>query len=113
MDKAVTFSIINRYSSEQGLIQIEDPMIIEVGLDIFINEQFYKKIYCSPINIDELIIGSLAFDNMINSVKDVHELHIKKMELLLAYKSLIRRISEAVENQQQKSRLVPGILPGL
>ncbi len=78
MDKAVMFSLIKRYSSDQGLVSLEDPMIVEIGLDIFVNDQFYKKIYCSPINIDELIIGSLAFDNMINSVKDISKLHIGK-----------------------------------
>ncbi len=77
MDKAVIFRLVRRYSPGPGLIEIDDPMIVEVGLDIFVNEQFYKKIYCSPINVDELVIGSLAFDNMINSVKDIRNLCIE------------------------------------
>ncbi len=76
MEKAVTFSLIKRYSPGEGIINVEDPMVVEVGLDIFVNKQFYKKVYCSPIYIDELVIGSLAFDNMIKSIKDVTKLQI-------------------------------------
>lgn len=84
MDKAVTSSYIKRYSLSQGLTEIEDPMIVEAGLDIFVNEQFYKRTYCSPINVDELVIGSLAFDKIINSIKDIKKLEIEDYKVCIS-----------------------------
>lgn len=84
MDKAVTSSYIKRYSLSQGITEIEDPMIVEAGLDIFVNEQFYKRTYCSPINVDELVIGSLAFDKIINSIKDIKKLEIEEYKVCIS-----------------------------
>jgi len=99
LKKTVTFRRIKRYSSGAELIDVEDPMVVEVGLDIFIDEQFYKKIYCSPIYIDELVIGSLAFDNMIDSVKDIAGMQIEDdrvhVSLLMAEQENLKSYSDS------------------
>lgn len=87
MDKAVRYALIRRYSSDQGIVELEDPMVVEQGIEIWLNGEPYRKIYCSPIAVDELVIGSLAFDNIINSIEDIKSFN---MEADRVYVSLLR-----------------------
>jgi FdhD protein len=71
VSKAVINRSIKRYSADKGLVDLEDIMIVETGLDLYLNGRLYKTIYCSPINVDELTIGFLAFNGIINSIDDI------------------------------------------
>ncbi len=87
MDKAVRYALIRRYSAELGIVELEDPMVVEKSLDIWIDQKLYRTIYCSPIAVDEMVIGCLAFDNIINSIEDIKSFN---MEADRVYVSLIR-----------------------
>jgi FdhD protein len=87
VDKAVSYALIKRYSSELGIVELKDLMVVEQGIEIWLNGEPYRKIYCSPIAVDELVIGSLAFDSIINSIEDIKSFN---MEAHRVYVSLIR-----------------------
>jgi FdhD protein len=87
VDKAVKNALIKRYSSEGGLVELEDLMVVEQGIEIWLNGELYRKVYCSPIYVDELVIGSLAFDHIINSIEDIKSFN---MEADRVYVSLIK-----------------------
>jgi FdhD protein len=87
VDKAVKNALIKRYSSEGGIVELEDLMVVEQGIEIWLNGELYRKVYCSPIYVDELVIGSLAFDHIINSIEDIKSFN---MEADRVYVSLIK-----------------------
>lgn len=61
---------IKRYKSEV-IEDVSDFIIVEKPLNIFINNQHYVTLMCSPSLIEELTIGFLFSDGVIQSIEDV------------------------------------------
>ncbi len=76
MQKAMTYRWIDRYTNPSGFMKIQDTMIVETPLKVFLNGSYYKTIYCAPIHLEELIIGYLAAEKVITSYKEIKELQI-------------------------------------
>lgn len=77
MEKALTYRWIDRYTYESGFVKKQDAMIIENPLRVFVNDSYYKTIFCAPIHLEDLIIGHLAVEKVITSYKQIKVLQIQ------------------------------------
>jgi FdhD protein len=59
---------------------VEDLIIVERPLNIFINNQHYVTLMCSPSLIEELAVGFLFSEGVINTVDDVEKINIVNEE---------------------------------
>jgi len=48
-----------------------DIIIEEVSLDIFVNEEFYAALMCTPIEVNELAVGFLFSEGVISSMSSI------------------------------------------
>jgi FdhD protein len=60
--------------SDAGPSKINDPVIREVPLDIFLNGRKVITIACTGIHIDELAVGFLRSEGVIEALKDIEEI---------------------------------------
>jgi FdhD protein len=62
---------------EEGtLYKITDTIVTEYPITIILNSQEFATLVCSPEHIEELVIGFLASEGIITSLKDIKELTI-------------------------------------
>src|SRR3954466_2860099 len=62
---------------ENGIAQLVDDVIVtEYPITIVLNEQEFATLVCSPVHIEELVIGFLASEGIIRSYTEIKELTI-------------------------------------
>jgi len=62
---------------ENGVIhKVTDTIVTEYPITIVLNEQEFATLVCSPDYIEELVVGFLASEGIINSYKEIKELTI-------------------------------------
>jgi FdhD protein len=62
---------------ENGVIQIvEDVIVTEYPVTIILNDQEFATLVCSPEDIEELVVGFLASEGIINRYEDIKELDV-------------------------------------
>lgn len=62
---------------EDGALQdVEDSIVTEAPITIMLNEEEFATMVCSPENIEELVIGFLASEGVIQSYTDLSDLFI-------------------------------------
>lgn len=63
-----------------------DLIIEEVSLEIFVNNEFYAALMCTPIEIEELAVGFLLSEGVIssfNSIQSINEKYENRLCLIL------------------------------
>jgi FdhD protein len=62
---------------ENGVVQlVEDVIVTEYPITIILNDQEFATLVCSPEDIEELVVGFLASEGIINRFKDIKELDV-------------------------------------
>lgn len=61
---------------EEKLEEIEDTVVVEYPLTIFINEEEFITLLCSPRALDYLVVGFLASEGIIKDKKQIKSLQI-------------------------------------
>ena len=74
-----------------------DEVIVEYPLEIFVNGEKFTRLTCTPVEIENLVIGHLYCLNLINSINDIKNLEIKENKVYLDLKK---------EKSQKKSRKI-------
>lgn len=64
-----------RYTGE-SLTEIEDQAAVEFPLTIYIDDEEFATVVCTPQDLEELVIGFLASEGMIRSIEDISSLDI-------------------------------------
>lgn len=72
-----------------------DEVIVEYPLEIFVNGEKFKRLTCTPVEIENLVIGHLYSENLINSINDIKNLKIKENKV---------HVDLFKEKSQKKSR---------
>ncbi|KHE66794.1 formate dehydrogenase accessory sulfurtransferase FdhD [Halobacillus sp. BBL2006] len=72
----VTWDMIKIH--QQTAENITDEVAEEFPLTIMINGEEFATMVCSPIHLEELVIGYLATEGIIRSMKDLHSISIDK-----------------------------------
>ena len=63
---------IKRYSAAENIFVEEDKLTsVEIALELFLNGEKFSVIFCSPGDLEDLIIGILAQAGKIRSIDDV------------------------------------------
>jgi len=74
---------IIKYSLEHGLEEIYDIVIKEEPINVFINNEHYVTLLSTPYMIKELVVGHLLSEGIINSFKEIDEIHIMKNNVMV------------------------------
>lgn len=82
--------------------EIDDQIIVEYPLTIYVNEQEYATLLCTPEYLEALIMGYLTSDFLIQSYEDIRSLIIDE-EKGLAYVDID---PESIRNLEFKSRYI-------
>lgn len=91
MNKTVKKQIIKFHHHEYR--EYEDEVIVEMPLTIYINEKAFATLLCTPEHLDELVIGYLFSEHLIESISDMEEMVID-VDKGLAYVTINRPIHE-------------------
>ena len=63
-----------------------DEVIVEYPIEIFVNGEKFTRLTLTPIEIENLVIGHLYSENLINSINDIKNLKIKENKVYLDLK---------------------------
>ncbi|MFD2443823.1 formate dehydrogenase accessory sulfurtransferase FdhD [Bacillus sp. CGMCC 1.16607] len=66
---------INRYSEEQ-FFDVEDYIVTEFPLTIYVNGNEFATLVCTPMHFEEMVVGFLASEGVIRFYKDIKSLNI-------------------------------------
>ena len=77
MNEDIIYRFIHKYSPEQGIEKFRDVIINECCFNVYVNDNLYKKICCTPSHLDELLIGYLAMEGLICSNSDIKSMEFK------------------------------------
>ncbi|MDT8862379.1 formate dehydrogenase accessory sulfurtransferase FdhD [Alkalihalobacillus sp. MEB130] len=90
---------IVKYNHSQ-FSNLEDEIVIEFPLTIYINNEEFATMVCSPTHFEEMVIGFLASEGVIHFRKEIKEMKIDE-DRGFAYVELH---SENIKNQQYFSK---------
>lgn len=76
-------------------LNLMDEVIVEYPLEIYVNGEKFTRLTCTPVEIENLVIGHLYSENLINSINDIKNLKIKENKVYVDLKK---------EKSQKKSR---------
>jgi FdhD protein len=62
--------------------KLSDKIIIEKPLNIFINNQHYVTLMCTPSWVEELGVGFLFAEDIISSMDDINDISVKNDDML-------------------------------
>ena len=58
-------------------LNLMDQVIVEYPLEIYVNGEKFKRLTLTPVEIENLVIGHLYSENLINSISDIKEIKIE------------------------------------
>lgn len=81
-------------------LNLMDEVIVEYPLEIFVNGEKFTRLTLTPVEIENLVIGHLYSENLINSINDIKNLKIEenKVYLYLNVEKSQKKIRE-IKNQ--------------
>lgn len=69
--------MIKQYYEDSGFTLKDDLIITEHVLELIVNDSYYTTYYCTPSLLEELVIGNLAINGVINKYSDLEFVDIK------------------------------------
>lgn len=67
-------------------LSLMDEVIVEYPLEIYVNGEKFKRLSLTPIEIENLVIGHLYSENLINSISDIKNLKIEENKVYVDLK---------------------------
>lgn len=64
-------------------LNLMDEVIVEYPLEIFVNGEKFTRLTLTPIEIENLVIGHLYSENLINSINDIKNFKIEENKVYL------------------------------
>ncbi|MFR7765654.1 MAG: formate dehydrogenase accessory sulfurtransferase FdhD [Anaerococcus obesiensis] len=59
-------------------LNLMDEVIVEYPIEIYVNGEKFTRLTCTPVEIENLVIGHLYSGNLINSISDIKNLKIEE-----------------------------------
>jgi FdhD protein len=66
-----------------NLTEISDPVVAETHLHLLVNDEPWADLVCSPQAIEELAVGYLLSENVLQDYHDLREMHFDKQQQLV------------------------------
>jgi len=88
MKEIVTTRKIGRYDLNHGFEELEDVVVTEQALTIYVNGHELVTLLCTPEHLEDLTVGYLASEGFITAADDIVELKLNRVtgESLVALK---------------------------
>ena len=68
---------VDRYSAAENIFVADEKLTaVEIALEIFLNGEKFSECFCSPGDVEDLIIGSLAQAGKLRSIDDVEKISV-------------------------------------
>ncbi|MDD7766320.1 MULTISPECIES: formate dehydrogenase accessory sulfurtransferase FdhD [Anaerococcus] len=67
-------------------LNLMDEVIVEYPIEIYVNGEKFKRLTLTPIEIENLVIGHLYSENLINSISDIKNLKIEENRVFVDLK---------------------------
>lgn len=81
-------------------LNLMDEVIVEYPIEIYINGEKFTRLTCTPVEIENLIIGHLYSENLINSIRDIKNLKIEENKAYIElYKEKSKKKTREIKNQ--------------
>lgn len=64
-------------------LNLMDEVIVEYPLEIYVNGEKFKRLTLTPVEIENLVIGHLYSENLINSINDIKNFKIEENKVYL------------------------------
>jgi len=98
---------ILRFDSSRGTFKaLRDLVAIEDIVSLYVNDNLYTTFHCTPFKIEDLALGRLITDGLIEGVREVLEVRVSGRDV---YVSLL---GVKAANIMEKPRLIAAILRG-
>lgn len=70
-----------------GIHRVDDEVIIENYFNIFANDKKVATLMCTPSDLENLVIGHLYSQDLINTIKDIEEIKIEGNDAFVSLKA--------------------------
>ncbi len=70
----ILFLDVNTHRTEEK----KDFVAVEQPIHILINGEHYATVLCTPADVNELVIGNITSEGLINSIDDIKEIKAKE-----------------------------------
>lgn len=81
-------------------LNLMDEVIVEYPIEIYVNGEKFTRLTCTPVEIENLVIGHLYSENIINSISDIKNLKIDENKAYVElYKEKSQKKTREIKNQ--------------
>ena len=102
--RTIKFSRVN--ISNHTIEQRTDYISEDIPIHIFLNTRHYGTILCSPNQLKEMVIGHLLAEGILNSIKEIDDINLKKDgKCLVTFRPGIN-IEQRIVKSQRFDRLI-------
>ena len=77
MEKIAAYDVVSYDARKNIFVAAEKFVTVEVALELRLNGEFFRKIFCSPADLEDLTVGILAQAGKISSADDVTRLKVR------------------------------------
>lgn len=86
-----------------SFVDMEDEVAIEYPLTIYIDNEEFATMVCSPVNLEELVIGFLASEGMIRTFEEIESMSVDEGKGLV-YISL--KVKQSISKEFYSKRFI-------
>jgi len=86
-----------------SFVHMEDEVAIEYPLTVFIEEEEFATMVCTPTNLEELVIGFLASEGLIRAFEEIESMSVDKGKGLV-YISL--KVKQSISKEFYSKRFI-------
>lgn len=81
-------------------LNLMDDVIVEYPLEIYVNGEKFTRLTLTPVEIENLVIGHLYSENLINSISDIKNFKIEENKAYVElYKEKSKKKISEIKNQ--------------
>lgn len=80
MKEISSFWSVNIISREGEIQKLEEELLFEYKMDIYVNGKWAMQCFCTPTDLENFVIGRLFTEGMIEGIYDIQECVIQEEE---------------------------------
>lgn len=98
MSEAITTRTIQSYSIENGFWNHEDYLVVEEAYKLSVEGRYIHSLYCCPTDMEELVVGNLAAQGVIQNASQVGSIDIRGHEIEVRLRDVNQDISGSADS---------------
>jgi len=93
--------------------KVEDFVAVEKPIHIFIGRSPYATILCTPVDLNELVVGHLLSEGIVRAVDEIHEISFREESLCYVNLKPTVDIDKRLRLLKRIHRIIPSTCGGL